>query len=296
MSNGPLVERQRWFRFFPDGSIEFLVITRVLMVLLLVALIVFIARQLERSATLVALAGICSLDQILVLWWAVQIVTDLSLLANAQSPPGGEGEPRTSPATTVGSNRERRWLTARACLPGTVALLLLALMAGTPILSVFLRVSLSKPVLGAVYLALGAVFILLLPFGQRALQHVRLGPPLWTFLSLIPIVHMFAVHRVARDLESQIRLLDQQRSPAPSTPAEEPGTPAGAIAEVAWILTIVPWAIVAVVMLTRGEWPRGWAGSIPTCGGILATTLLVIADTAALEHVHRRFVALIRRK
>lgn len=295
MSNGTLVERQRWFRFFPDGSIEFLVVTRVLMVLLLVALIVFISRQLERSATLVTLAGVLWLDHVLVLWWGVQMVCDLGLLQDKRGLANVEGE-TPWPQAAMCSDRERRWLAVRACLPGTVVLASVALAAGTPVLSVFLRMSLSGPALGAACLFLGAAFVLLLPFGQRALQRIRLGPPFWTFFALIPLVHMFAMHRVARSLEDRMRKLDQQSAASAPQAEQEPGSPAGAIAEVAWFLAVAPWVIVAAVMLTRGEWSRGWAGSVSTCCGVLATMILVIADTAALEHVHRRFVALIRGK
>lgn len=296
MSNATLVERQRWFRFFPDGSIEFLVITRVLMVLLLVALIVFLSRQIERSATLIALLGMLWLDHVLVLWWAVQMVGDLALVAEKFGPAAGAGGASPNPITGSWSGQQRTRLTVRACLPGTFAVLSLGLLVGAPLLSVFLRMQLSRSALGIACLGAGAAFIVLLPFAQRAVQQIRLGAPRWTFFSLIPLLHMLAVHRLARGIEGQVRRLDQQRPPADPVIQEESSRLPSAIAEVTWFLAVVPWAIVAVVMLTRGEWPRGWAGTLPTCCGLLATTLLVVADTAALEHVHRRYVALIRRK
>ena len=106
-----------------------------------------------------------------------------------------------------------------------------------------MRMSVPKPVVGAVCLGAGAAFILLLPLGQRAVQRIRLGPAFWTFLSLIPLVHMFAMHRVARHLEERMRELDQQRSPAKPAIPEPSGRLAPAVAEVAWFLTAVPWAL-----------------------------------------------------
>ena len=59
-------QRRNWFRSFPEGSIEFVVITRVLALLLLAALA--IVPGIQRPAVLVALALVLWVDYLLMMW------------------------------------------------------------------------------------------------------------------------------------------------------------------------------------------------------------------------------------
>src|SRR5437868_8574771 len=73
--NSKLLERRRWFSFFPEGTLEFLVVTRVLALLLMGTLIIVPSTQ--RPAVLVALAAVVWADYALLTWWLVHVSADL---------------------------------------------------------------------------------------------------------------------------------------------------------------------------------------------------------------------------
>jgi len=78
MDNTVLSQRQRWFRAFPDGSIEFLLVTRLLVVFLLLGLAAM--RESQRPMVLMALAVVLMADYAIMIWWSLQTVADLDCL------------------------------------------------------------------------------------------------------------------------------------------------------------------------------------------------------------------------
>lgn len=277
-------QRKRWYRFFPEGSLEFLVATRVLAVILLLAMLVM--RDLQRPLILTALVGVLWWDYALVLWWAMQLRLDLDLLA------GG----RTSGI--------RRWsLAIKAFLPSIVAACALApwpsaygfvvkVMPGLAAQggaqsAAYQRVSMIGFVLAA------AAYVLFAVLAHRALQHIKFGKPLWTALALIPGLHWFSLHRIATDLETQIRAQQARRGHEAPHPA---GSTSMALADVTWALCVLPWLLVMVISLARA-WPggggQGAVAVLPFCGMIMAA-VFAIADLAALERVQRHFLPLAR--
>jgi hypothetical protein len=276
--------RKRWYRHFPEGSLEFLVATRVLAVILLLAMLVM--RDPQRPLLLTALIGVLWCDYALVLWWAIQVRLDLDLLGGRQTP------------------RPRRWLLAiKAFLPSIVAACALApwpsaygfalklvpglAAQGGPNSPAYHRLSFIGFALAAV------VFVALVLLAYRTLQRIHLGKSHWTALSLIPGIHWFALHRIAADLETDIH--EQQARHTHAKP-HSTGSTSMAAADVTWALCILPWLFVIVITCVRA-WPgstgQGPAAVLPFCGMLMAA-IFAIADLAALERVQRQFVALAR--
>jgi len=137
-----------------------------------------------------------------------------------------------------------------------------------------------------------ALFVVSALVAHRALQRIQLGRPQWTLLLLVPIFHWFALHRLLTSLHARVR----QRSQEPGKPTpDDPGPGPGVIlADVTWVLSVLPWGILVVLTLMTGKWPGNMPYSaMPVCGTMLAT-LFAVADLAAMENLQRRFVALIR--
>ncbi len=278
MDNELLTQRQRWFSHFPEGSIEFLLLTRVLALLLLLSLA--IVTSVQRPAVLVALTGILWLDYVLTAWWAIQMTTDREELLR---------DPAAAPPEPESRHLRRRTL-LWACLPATVAALALApwpaalrlFNPGLLPVATFNRIGL--PILAL-------LFLVLLPLAARTLGRIRLGPTPWTFLFLVPILHWLALHRLIGTMQDRLHEL-------PAATAGQPvgGRSAGAavaFADVTWLLGVLPWVAMALVALAGDGFPS--SAALPFCGTLLAA-VFAIADLAALEHVQRQFVNLLRRR
>jgi hypothetical protein len=221
-----------------------------------------------------------------VLWWAIQLRLDLDLLAGGQALP------------------VRRWsLAIKAFLPSAVAALTLApwpsaygwvvkvvpglAAQGGPHSPAYQRLCLIGFIVAAV------AFVVLVLLAHGTLQRYRVGKPLWTVLALIPGLHWFAMHRIAADLEIEIRERQTQRGHVAAPPA---GSASMATADVTWALCAVPWLLVIVVSVVRA-WPGGGGQGpiavLPFCGMLMAA-VFAIADLAALERVQRQSVLLVR--
>lgn len=281
-----VVRRRRWLSFFPEGTIEFLVITRVLAVLMLLSLM--IATGVQRPAILVALMGILWLDYVIMMWWVVGLGFDLPQLAGV--PLEAPGEASGVPAR----GGERSWTAVRACLPSIAAFLGLApwmmmLRYYRPGLNFSAWVNL---VFGP---GMVVVFILLAVPAWRSLRRLSVGSPVWAALLLVPGLHWLATHRVTRRLER--RMYEHVRSSAGEAQAArfEGGSLAVPIADATWLLTALPWLVVAVLSVGYDAWPhRLPAMLLPFCG-MLVGAVFAVANVAALEHTQKQFMALMRR-
>jgi hypothetical protein len=273
MSPDNLEQRRNWFRFFPDGTLEFVVVTRVLSVLLMVLL--FVVQGTQQTAVFLALCGMLWIDYLLTLFWISRLASDLRSL-----PPDRSAGAPVPPAAGI------RTLLVTA-LPATLAF---AIVAPWP--QVILPASAMQP--AAIRLlvpVLGLAFLLSLMPAYRRARSLSLGPAIWTAAMLVPLLHWLGIHRLLNGLHGRIvRLSGEQSS------AEESGPQLSAsAADVLWIITILPWLLIILLMVLKGT---GTMSSmpyriVPVCGAMLFG-LFSAVDLAAMEKVQKRFVRLIR--
>lgn len=270
MSDSSLAQRQTWLRYFPEGNIEFLLVTRILMVLILLALAAFAASQ--RAIVLLGLCMVFWVDYALVLWWLVQVSGDTLDLAEGRE------------VSIYDSRRDRRRAGVLVVLPAAAAVLL---AAPWPAMAID-RAATREAVVRIALPALGFAYVAMLPLALRVLSRKQVGGLVWRLLLLVPVLHWFALHRVLRTLDGRIRSL-RQRS---GSNGEEPESSLVAIplADVTWFLAVVPWSYVLVRSMLDQQWSR----LLAPCGAALVA-VFAIADVAALEGVQRQFHHLLRR-
>lgn len=284
--NDTLLQRQRWFRSFPEGTLEFLLVTRLASVFLLLALGVM--REAQRPMVLVVLAIVLLVDYALMIWWAVQMAVDLNMLCGR---PDGSSAPQTEAlnsdadtgADPCGPRQPVALVALLACLPAIILCLTLAPWPELVLAHRTLPAALTRVLLPVA----GVLFLITLVLGYRALRRIRLGPPLWTVLLLVPFVHWFAMHRLLGHMRTRLETYQRGRG---ETPTEGPIL-AVPIADVSWFLAVVPWVIVAGLRLAKGL----WSNYFPPCGAALVA-LFAVADVAAMEGFQRHFTAVLRRQ
>jgi len=284
--NDTLSQRQRWFRSFPEGTLEFLLVTRILSVFLLLSLTV--VRESQRTVVLLALSAILLLDYVLMVWWAVQMTVDLNSLVGRTAGPsnagqhegadqpgnGGAGPGKRGPRGSV--------IALLACLPALTVFLALA-----PWPELFIRNPFARADFMRVFLpAAGVLFLVSLVIGYRALAAIRPGPSLWTALVLVPFLHWFAMHRLVAHMRTRLDAYSRSRGEV-STDGMMPAIP---IADVTWALAVVPWAAVAVLRLVKGT----WSSYFPPCGAVLVA-IFAVADVGVMEGLQKRFLVALRR-
>lgn len=285
--------RQRWLRSFPDGSLEFLLVTRLLALFLLLTLAVM--RESQRAMVLVVLGMVLAVDYALMVWWAIQARADLDGLAKrAEVPPAvaattsPEGSATLEYARAMSPAPDDRAHLARtlllACLPMGAAFIALVPWPAVVFSNMVARDHASRIAL----IVGGIAFWPALVVGYRVLRNSRLTTPIWTALLAVPLVHWLAMHRIVGKLH---HALDERRS-APGEAITEGGTVAAVIADVTWVLAILPW----LVLMVAGLLSSGLGGEkfVVPCATVL-TALFAIADVAAMEGVQRRLVKAIRR-
>ncbi len=271
MNGELLAQKRKWFRLFPEGTLEFTIITRVLALMLLMALAV--AGGAQRPFVLAALVGVLWIDYALLIWWALQLAGDLNDLTGVSVPT---------------RSAQRRDLSRAVVLLPSVGIAV-ALIPWSTLLSFFdLSSGLAKVLTGV-----GAVgFLATLVPAYRALKSSQVGSPLWSALLLFPVLHWFALHRVAAGLDRRVRQGLIERG----IPAEKHRNPSVVLllSDFSGVLGLAPWVAVVVVSVYRG-WPSGGMFKVaPVCGTILAA-LFAIANLAALEGIQRQFVTLLRK-
>ncbi len=269
MNDDRLVERRKWFRVFPEGTLEFAIITRILALLLLMALAVVGGTQ--RPLVLVSLAIVLWADHVLLTWWALQVAMDLRLVTDesAYDSPGWRAK-----------------IAFKVVLPSIAAVVALA-----PWGKVVSIVTGGVGLPSWVPLAAAIAFVLLCLPAAGALREVNMGSLPWAVLLLVPIVHWFALHRVATSLHNRISQQLQARGIE-----NQPQSPrfALAIADTTWVLSVLPWAVMVGYSLARGWSAQGVFKLGSVCGTFLAA-LFAIANLAALETVQRQIVMLLRK-
>lgn len=275
MTNETLAERRHWYRYFPESSIEFVVVTRVAGLLLLLAMSAMTGAQ--RPTAIVGISGILWLDYVLTLWWMIQIRTDLSLAADGSD----------VPSRTTRQQRIRALLPA--IVPATAILLMVAPWLRFTPLSVD-AVARIRPILnGVLALAvLGGLFL-----GNAALKRIGVGSTGSRLALLVPVIHWLALHRMMRRAHTEL----SERLAGPSTQEPESGNEKvlSILADAFWVIGILPWAGVAAFALARGGWPAGALYTIVPLCCTFCTGIYAVLDVAAMEQLQRRFLAAFRR-
>lgn len=265
-----VLARRNWFRFFPEGTVEFNAIVRVLAVMLLATLLVVPGTQ--RPIVLTAIAALLWLDAVLLIWWFVQVVTDLDEIES----PGTRGEPA----------RRRFMIGLLAALPSIPAVLLIAPWAQALISRQAVRVSLLQVLVPLLLI----LFVVLLVIGYRRLQDLRLNAPLWTALLLVPITHWFALHRLLPTLRR--RIADQ--TARANLPRQDFGSGATIVADVSLIASLLCWGLV-LVLPSHGGVVLRLLDKTAFGGGLFFAAVFAISEIAAMEQVQRQLVWLIRK-
>jgi hypothetical protein len=267
-----LEERRRWLAFFPEGTLEFLVVTRVLALLLLATLIIVPTTQ--RPLVLLAMMIILWCDYALLLGWLMQLVNDLERLFGASQAASNSGGIRVIDA-------------AIALLPSAIALLVIA-----PWPAAILR-RMGHPTL--LMVALLTLYIASLPLGYAALRRMGFRSGTGTFLLLVPVLNWFALHRLLPGLHARVR----ERALELNLPvAQESGAGAAAVAaDFCLMIGIVFWAA-WVLLLWRAQ-HTGVSGGVllglVQTASLGAGCFMAVTQVAALEYLQRRYVVLVRR-
>ena len=265
-----LAERRAWFRHFPEGTIEFTIVTRVLAILLLG--VIMIVSSAQRHHALTALVAVLWLDYALTLWWLIQLSRDLDDLFE-------------QPDLDAGAARKRRLvLLGMLIVPSVLAALILAPQTQALLTRAGGKVLL--PVLGVVYLAA-------VGFARRALLRLNLVSGLHAVLLFVPVVHWFALHAAVVRLHGRIRERALSRGFAVS---DETGRGAASIAaDVLLGGGIVFWGLWILLTLARGGAMTGPLPTLVELVGIFFAALFAVVDVAVMEALQRRFSALIKR-
>ena len=175
MSQDSLQQRRSWFRFFPEGSLEFVVVTRILVMLLMLMLMIVTGTQ--APFILMALLGMLWVDHMLTLSWTVQLVGRTLLIV-------------ALPIT----------LAFAAIAPWPEILFPVGLARGAANNAI-------KPLLVV------ASVLSLLPAYRQA-RSLQLGPAVWTLAYLLPLLHWLGIHRLLAPLDRRL-LSRFRAEPAP---------------------------------------------------------------------------------
>lgn len=273
-----LTQRRAWFRFFPEGTIEFTVVTRVLALAMMVAVGVMPGNE---EVILLALCALLWIDYLLMLWWGIQLSSDLDDLF------------QDSPPAFAAARRKRLKAMLIGAVPSAAALTVIApwpdvLRSHLPALAV------SASTARWLDVGFGVIFVAALFPAARALSRLGTGPMHWTGLYMIPLVHWFAIHRLMLGWNDRL----ERRAAMAGDEATSEESARGVIlaADVLWALTVLPWASIVVLALVREGTPEGSAIKILTTCGVGIAIIFAITDLAAMENLQRRFVALVRRR
>jgi hypothetical protein len=230
-------------------------------------------------------------DYILMMWWGVQTASDLDQLSiqPRDDAPGRAGAAEAldyaGPVVTPAQVQWRCLLAAApACLPALVAFLALV-----PWPSFITHDPQKLAVIERVLRPVGLVgFVAALFIGYLALKRVRLGPPVWSLLLLVPFLHWFAMHRLVRHFHTRLNECRQAQGFA----ANDGPSLALPIADVTWVFAMLPWAILVVVGMSRTP-GLSWRDGVAPCGAIL-TAIFAVADVATLEGLQRQLAVLLK--
>ncbi len=262
-----LARRRLWYHYFPEGTIEFLLVTRVLALLILAALAVVHGTQLDMA--LIALGLLLLADALIIQWWGVQIVTDLSDLKSQES------------SRLAARRRLRAWVLA--ALPALIMVVTLLPWSGFVIYDPAMRARVNAwiPLIGVpLYLAALVPAVL----GLRAIHY---GATAWCVCWLIPGIQWWALHRLIGDWQARIdQSLGSRRKET-----EPPSTGTVLFVDIMWVLAMLAVAGLFLVGTLRTEGLQGGGPRLLIIAGTGLVALFAIGQVAVMENVQRRFLA-----
>lgn len=268
-----LSERRRWFRHFPEGSAEFLLVTRVMALGLMLLLAVVHSTQAIAVAT--AVIVILWVDHLLMIWWTIQISSDLD-----------DMDQPSPPAAATSRLHRAKALAAAAC----------PLVAALPLLAPWDRLVFGFESTRAAAMRI-VVPILMLGFAaglvaaRRLIRTLRAGTPAWKVLLVIPAFHWLALQRILPGLEAEVEKRARRGGMHPHIP--HTGT-ALMVANLAWLGSMATWGGYLALSLEIGGLSAPGMKTACALFGTLLAVFLMTAQLAAIEHVQRRFVELLR--
>jgi hypothetical protein len=276
MSEDMLTERRQWYHCFPEGTIEFNLVTRIVVVGMLGALAVL--PESQHVLVINGLVGTLWFDALLIIWWAVQIGMDL--------------ETSIAPSGTPAPQARRRALVCAgwAALPTLPALLLLAPWADLIINDEAARIR-AMTVLVPV---LSTCFVVSLFLATWALKRLRLGAVGWVVLWLIPVLHLLALHRIIRSTQARI----QHRRAETGLNSDERHMMGGSLiaADIIWLLSLIIWGVLVVRSWQDSAFTISPMGKILVILGTVMVAVFSAVQLSLMERLQQQFLGLINRK
>lgn len=265
-----LAAKKRWFQVFPEGSIEFLIVTRVGIVGLLLALLVI--KESQRDLVWLVLGGFLWMDHVVILGWLLPMAGDVCRAGRDEANAG-------------------------RCRGAVEGALLLACLASTSMLAIVLpwqellrffpALTARRAMIGWAGAGLGAaVFAVAVAACRAHLAELGLAGGLWRMLIHVPGLHWPAVHRYARLLARRMRGSASSGGASPDEGGEDAVLTAS---NVIWGLCMLLWVAHGCLAATRG-WPRGFPQLLVPLAGALTGAILAVVQLAALERVQRIYL------
>lgn len=273
MTENTLTQRRQWYQCFPEGTIEFNLVTRVVALGIMGALAVLPESQHVLIKN--GLIGILWFDALLIIWWAVQIGTDL--------------ETSMDPARISPHEAHRRSLVFAflAMLPTLPALLLLAPWAQLVIRNEASRASW----MGILVPVLSLCFVVSLLLATWILKRLRIAAAGWTLLWLVPVFHLLALHRVIKTFQSRIQ---NRRTDMGLQPDERHAMSGSLIAaDIVWLLSVIPWGVLVVRSWGDSAFVIGLPGKMLIVVGTVMFAVFSAVQLSLMERLQRQFLGLI---
>lgn len=256
-----LAEQRRWFRYFPEGPLEFLAAVRFLWILGL--FVVPVVSGFLRIYAALALAFLLSADAALAAWWLAQIAFDRDVWTGRRTWNPREAR-RRAVALTLGVLAAHGLLFLVAITFGRLPFDWVRVHPGA--------VSALRSILIVLYVAVVPVTIVA---GRAAGGRTGL-----VCLLPVPFLHWLAVRRLARCIGADLAADVTARTgrPAPFS------TGAILTAEALWILLVPVLAanLWGAFLWTRPSWQAICSGIIIAVAGV--------ADVAAVESVQQAYL------
>ncbi|MBN1489565.1 MAG: hypothetical protein JXA69_06570 [Phycisphaerae bacterium] len=260
-----VTERRRWFASFPEGSLEFVAVFRILWILAL-----FVAPVTEGFVRRFAGAGIIGLllaDCGLAIWWLTHTALDrMSLL---------------EPGKAFSSKQiQRRCLAASVAAVTAHGVLLVFILSLVGVVNPLTQAVPTGPLRWAIV----PVYVVLVIATVITGRWAALGCPIRTVLLTVPFMHWWAIRHSAFDIGKAFAAALAERTGKPPITFDT----TRAVANAMWVLfmLMVGAMLYATSRGTIAEWKA-------MCGGMVAA-VAAVADVAAMESVQQVYLRYLR--
>ena len=271
-----LTQRRQWFQCFPEGTIEFNLVTRIGAIGMMGAFAVLPENQHILIAN--GLVGALWIDFLLMIGWTVQLGSDLETIIHRPEEPARQ------------AHRRSLFCFLWAALPTIPAMLILAPWPEVIIRNEASRVSLMR-ILDPV---LGVCFMVSLALAMRAVKRLQLAAGGWIFLWFFPVLHLLALHRIIKATQTRIQRhrLDTGLGP------DERHLMGGSLiaADLLWLSSLVPWLILTLKSWQDSAFIVRPMGTILIIAGTVMFAILSAVQLSLMERLQQQFLGLIHRK